>query len=212
MVAGLLAAYVSTISTHLNWGTSYLVHDFYRRFLRPDADERHYVLVGRLVTAVLMVLAARPDAACSTSARDELRPAAVDRRRHRACSTCCAGSGGGSTRGARSRRWSARSSWRWRCSSPSGGGLVDPRAPVADRDRRDHDRGVARGHVADGADRSRRRCGASTSWRGRRARGGRPSAASAATWRPSTTCGPASSAGSPAACSSTARCSAPATC
>ena len=37
MVAGLLAAYVSTISTHLNWGTSYLVHDLYRRFLRPDA-------------------------------------------------------------------------------------------------------------------------------------------------------------------------------
>ena len=50
MVAGLLAAYVSTISTHLNWGTSYLVHDFYRRFLRPDASEKHYVLVGRLVT------------------------------------------------------------------------------------------------------------------------------------------------------------------
>ena len=57
MVAGLLAAYVSTISTHLNWGTSYLVHDLYRRFLRPDADERHYVAAGRLVTAVLMVLA-----------------------------------------------------------------------------------------------------------------------------------------------------------
>jgi solute:Na+ symporter, SSS family len=37
MVAGLLAAYVSTISTHLNWGTSYLVHDLYRRFARPDA-------------------------------------------------------------------------------------------------------------------------------------------------------------------------------
>jgi len=58
MVAGLLAAYVSTISTHLNWGTSYLVHDFYRRFLRPGAPEAHYVLVGRLTTAVLMVLAA----------------------------------------------------------------------------------------------------------------------------------------------------------
>ena len=57
MVAGLLAAYVSTISTHLNWGTSYLVHDFYRRFMKPGADERHYVLVGRLVTAALMVLA-----------------------------------------------------------------------------------------------------------------------------------------------------------
>ena len=57
MVAGLLAAYVSTISTHLNWGTSYIVHDFYRRFMKPGADERHYVLVGRLVTAALMVLA-----------------------------------------------------------------------------------------------------------------------------------------------------------
>jgi Na+/proline symporter len=57
MVAGLLAAYVSTISTHLNWGTSYLVHDLYRRFLRPDADEKHYVAVGRLVTAALMVAA-----------------------------------------------------------------------------------------------------------------------------------------------------------
>ena len=55
MVAGLLAAYVSTISTHLNWGTSYLVHDFYRRFIRSDAEERHYVLVGRIVTALLMV-------------------------------------------------------------------------------------------------------------------------------------------------------------
>jgi Na+/proline symporter len=58
MVAGLLAAYVSTISTHLNWGTSYLVHDLYRRFLRTGASERHYVGVGRLVTALLMVLAA----------------------------------------------------------------------------------------------------------------------------------------------------------
>jgi Na+/proline symporter len=57
MVAGLLAAYVSTISTHLNWGTSYLVHDFYRRFLRPGESEGHYVFVGRLVTGLLMVLA-----------------------------------------------------------------------------------------------------------------------------------------------------------
>jgi len=58
MVAGLLAAYVSTLSTHLNWGTSYLVHDLYRRFLRTDATERHYVMVGRIVTALLMVAAA----------------------------------------------------------------------------------------------------------------------------------------------------------
>jgi Na+/proline symporter len=57
MVAGLLAAYVSTISTHLNWGTSYLVHDCYRRFIRTGADERHYVFVGRVVTGLLMVVA-----------------------------------------------------------------------------------------------------------------------------------------------------------
>lgn len=58
MVAGLLAAYVSTISTHLNWGTSYLVHDLYRRFIRSDADERHYVNMGRIVTGLLMLCAA----------------------------------------------------------------------------------------------------------------------------------------------------------
>lgn len=58
MIAGMLAAYVSTISTHLNWGTSYLVHDCYRRFLRPGAEERHYVMAGRLVTAALMAIAA----------------------------------------------------------------------------------------------------------------------------------------------------------
>jgi SSS family solute:Na+ symporter len=58
MIAGLLAAYVSTLSTHLNWGTSYLVHDFYRRFMKPGASEKHYVMVGRLVTALLMLFAA----------------------------------------------------------------------------------------------------------------------------------------------------------
>ncbi len=58
MIAGMLASYRSTIETHLNWGTSYLVHDFYRRFLRPDATERHYVFVGRVTTALLMLCAA----------------------------------------------------------------------------------------------------------------------------------------------------------
>jgi len=58
VVAGTLAAYRSTIETHLNWGTSYLVHDFYRRFLRPGLSERHYVFVGRLTTAGLMISAA----------------------------------------------------------------------------------------------------------------------------------------------------------
>ena len=58
MIAGLLAAYVSTISTHLNWGTSYLVHDFYRRFVRTGEPERHYVMVGRVVSGALMLFAA----------------------------------------------------------------------------------------------------------------------------------------------------------
>ncbi|MGQ0539806.1 MAG: sodium:solute symporter family transporter, partial [Gemmatimonadaceae bacterium] len=58
MVAALLAAYVSTMSTHLNWGTSYLVHDLYRRFVKPGREERHYVAVGRIVTALLMLVAA----------------------------------------------------------------------------------------------------------------------------------------------------------
>ncbi len=58
IVGSLAAAYVSTISTHLNWGSSYLAHDFYRRFLRPDASERQLVLVGRIATVGLMVLAA----------------------------------------------------------------------------------------------------------------------------------------------------------
>jgi len=58
LVASLTSAYVSTMSTHLNWGASYLVHDLYRRFLRPDADERHLVRVSRLVTVGLMGCAA----------------------------------------------------------------------------------------------------------------------------------------------------------
>lgn len=58
VVASLAAAYMSTISTHLNWGASYVVDDVYRRFIRPDASESHYVNVGKAVTLGLMVLAA----------------------------------------------------------------------------------------------------------------------------------------------------------
>lgn len=54
MVAGIFAAYRSTIETHLNWGTSYLVHDFYQRFIRPGASQRNLVLTGRVVTVLLM--------------------------------------------------------------------------------------------------------------------------------------------------------------
>jgi solute:Na+ symporter, SSS family len=58
MIAGLLSAYISTIATHLNWGTSYIVNDLYRRFLKPGESEKHYVLMGRLMTAALMIVAA----------------------------------------------------------------------------------------------------------------------------------------------------------
>jgi Na+/proline symporter len=56
MVGGLVAANSSTILTHLNWGASYLVHDFYRRFISKDETEKHYVMVGRIATVLLFVL------------------------------------------------------------------------------------------------------------------------------------------------------------
>ncbi len=57
VVASLAAAYMSTISTHLNWGASYIVDDCYRRFVAADRDEAHYVRVARLSTVGLIVLA-----------------------------------------------------------------------------------------------------------------------------------------------------------
>jgi len=56
MVGGLVAANSSTILTHLNWGASYLVHDFYRQFIRKDASEKHYVMAGRIATIILFIL------------------------------------------------------------------------------------------------------------------------------------------------------------
>lgn len=58
IVASLIAAYMSTISTHLNWGSSYIVHDVYRRFVRPAASDKELVNIGRLSTVVLMILSA----------------------------------------------------------------------------------------------------------------------------------------------------------
>ncbi len=54
MVASLLAAYISTIDTHLNWGASYLVNDCWRRFVVREASQKHYVFVGRVATVILM--------------------------------------------------------------------------------------------------------------------------------------------------------------
>jgi SSS family solute:Na+ symporter len=58
MVGGLIAANSSTILTHLNWGASYLVHDFYQRFIKKDASEKHYVWAGRVATVGLFLCAA----------------------------------------------------------------------------------------------------------------------------------------------------------
>lgn len=58
LVVSFLAAFMSTVDTHLNWGSSYLVHDIYRRFMAPTESDRHYVLVSRIVTLLLMLVAA----------------------------------------------------------------------------------------------------------------------------------------------------------
>ncbi len=58
MLAAFAAAYMSTIATQLNWGSSYIVNDFYRRFLVPRRDERHYVAMSKAATALLAVLGA----------------------------------------------------------------------------------------------------------------------------------------------------------
>ncbi|MEM9985919.1 MAG: sodium:solute symporter family protein, partial [Bacteroidota bacterium] len=58
VLASLLAAVMSTLSTHLNWGASYIVHDAYRRFIRPEASEQNLVSMGRVATLGLMILAA----------------------------------------------------------------------------------------------------------------------------------------------------------
>src|SRR5690242_7522779 len=56
MMAGFAAAYMSTVATQLNWGASYLVNDFYRRFLRKNETEKHYVAVSRMATVLLFLL------------------------------------------------------------------------------------------------------------------------------------------------------------
>ncbi|UII34734.1 Na+:solute symporter [Fulvivirga ulvae] len=58
VIASLIAAFMSTISTHLNWGSSYVVNDVYRRFINPEASDKEMVNLGRLSTVLLMVFAA----------------------------------------------------------------------------------------------------------------------------------------------------------
>jgi SSS family solute:Na+ symporter len=56
LLASFAAAYMSTISTQMNWGSSYIVNDFYRRFVRADATEKHYVMASRVATFITMCL------------------------------------------------------------------------------------------------------------------------------------------------------------
>ncbi len=58
MMAGFAAAYMSTVGTQLNWGASYLVNDFYKRFLKRDASEKHYVKISRWATVCLFLASA----------------------------------------------------------------------------------------------------------------------------------------------------------
>ena len=58
VLASLIAAYMSTIATHLNWGSSYIVNDWYKRFMKPEANDKELVNIGRFSTALLMLLSA----------------------------------------------------------------------------------------------------------------------------------------------------------
>jgi len=55
MLAAFAAAYMSTIGTQLNWGASYVINDFYRRFIQREAGEKHYVVASQVVTVLLMI-------------------------------------------------------------------------------------------------------------------------------------------------------------
>ncbi len=106
VIAGFMAAFMSTIATQLNWGASYLVSDFYRRFIKRDADDKHYVLISRLATVLLVIASAWFRFCCRIFVQDgrwcwKLAQAP-------AASICCAGTGGGSMPGARFRRWRRR--------------------------------------------------------------------------------------------------------
>ena len=68
LLASFAAAFMSTVSTHLNWGSSYIINDFYRRFIRPNASERHYVKAARWTTVGLVLAAALVTSAMQTVA------------------------------------------------------------------------------------------------------------------------------------------------
>src|SRR5438128_5185722 len=66
VVAGFMAAFMSTFATQLNWGASYLVADFYRRFIKKDGTDAHYVTMSRVATVILVIFAALVSALLSS--------------------------------------------------------------------------------------------------------------------------------------------------
>jgi SSS family solute:Na+ symporter len=56
LLASFAAAYMSTIATQMNWGASYIINDFYRRFVKPEASEKHYVFASRVATLIIVLL------------------------------------------------------------------------------------------------------------------------------------------------------------
>ena len=56
LLASFAAAYMSTIATQMNWGASYIINDFYRRFVKTDASEKHYVFASRMATLIIVLL------------------------------------------------------------------------------------------------------------------------------------------------------------
>lgn len=57
LLASFFAASMSTIATHLNWGTSYFINDFYKRFMKPNESDKHYVTASRVMTVIFMIIA-----------------------------------------------------------------------------------------------------------------------------------------------------------
>ena len=108
LIAGFMAAFMSTIATQLNWGSSYLVEDFYRRFIRRDATEKHYVNISRSRRCCWW----RRRRMFRRNSRRSARAGKWCWRLARgpAVFICCAGIGGGSMRGAKFPRWPRR--WR----------------------------------------------------------------------------------------------------
>ena len=110
-IAGFLPAFMSTIATQLNWGALYLVSDFYRRFIRKSASEKHYVLISRLCTVLLVIVSAWVSVQLGSIASGWQVVLQVGAGPERY--TSCAGTGGASTPGARFRRWRLRSQSAW---------------------------------------------------------------------------------------------------